>query len=128
MTLSILVIDDDDMVRGTLVENLRDEGFAVSAADNGVVAMAMLDDGPLPDIVITDIIMPQKEGLETILELRRKYPQVKLIAISGGGRTRGGDFLDMASKLGADAVMAKPLDLEKLGETVRDIHARRAAG
>jgi len=119
--LRILVIDDEVAVRETLCENLSECGFEVSSASDGEDAVRQIEKGNLPDIVITDIIMPKKEGLEVIVEIRKKYPKIKVIAISGGGRTKTVDFLTLAEKLGADAVLAKPLDLDELENTVRKI-------
>ena len=118
MAGSILIIDDDALVRGTLADNLRDSGFFVTTAGDGMAALGMIVSGQAPAVVITDIVMPRKDGLETILDLRRLYPDIKVIAISGGARRGGLDFLEMAGKLGADAVLPKPLDLDMLEATV----------
>lgn len=114
----ILVIDDDHAVRAMICENLRDCGYDVAEADNGDTGLAQMDAKSLPDLVITDIIMPKKEGLETIMEMRRKFPRIKLLAISCGSRTRLGDVLSMAEKLGSDATLPKPLNMPLLEETV----------
>ncbi len=116
----IVVIDDDADVRSILCENLQECGFDVLEAANGEHGLHLIETG-LPDLVITDIIMPQKEGLETILEIRKKYPHVKLIAISGGGRTRTGDFLEAAKKFGSDAAFPKPINMDELETTVRQL-------
>ena len=99
------------------------EGFEVAFARDGQEALQMIDDGALPQVVITDIIMPRREGLEVIIELRKKHPGIRLIAISGGGRTKSADFLLLAKKLGADAILAKPLDMDTLEKTVRGLVA-----
>lgn len=119
--LRILVIDDEESVRETICENLVDCGFDVSEAVDGEQGMQLIDAESPPHVVITDIIMPRKEGLETIIEIRKKHPGIKLIAISGGGRTKTMDFLELARKLGVDAVIPKPLDMEELEKTVRRI-------
>lgn len=118
---SILVVDDEDTVRDVLCENLVDCGFDVSSARDGQEALQRIHDGCRPHVVITDIIMPRREGLEVIMELRKKHPDIRLIAISGGGRTKSADFLQLAERLGADAVMPKPLDIDELERTVRNL-------
>lgn len=103
----ILVVDDDAMVRTTVSTILRHHGFEVDLAVNGKQGLAAFREAA-PDLVITDIIMPEKEGLETIIEMRRARPAIKIIAMSGGGRVGNSDFLRMAKSLGADAVIPKP--------------------
>lgn len=117
----ILVIDDDRDVRNTICDNLRESGYEVLDAGNGAVALTLIDKIGLPHLVITDIIMPEKEGLETIIEIRSRHPDVKIIAISGGGRTQTGNFLEMARKLGAIASFAKPLDINQLDEIIKKL-------
>jgi DNA-binding response OmpR family regulator len=73
------------------------------------------------DLVITDLIMPEQEGLETITALRRDYPGLKIIAISGGGRIGPEAYLPAARELGADRVFSKPFDVQELAETVREL-------
>jgi YesN/AraC family two-component response regulator len=68
--------------------------------------------------------MPRKEGLETIAAIRKKFPAMKLVAISGGGRTKTMDFLELATKLGADAVLPKPIDIDELEKTLRSLVGR----
>lgn len=113
----LLVIDDDEQVRKTLANMLSSAGHTVATADDGrsgarAAAIAAYD------VILVDILMPEKEGIETIIELRRQQPSVKLIAISGGGRTESVDFLDLAKQLGADAALRKPIALRRLVETV----------
>lgn len=119
--LRILVVDDEESVRETLCENLAECGFEVISATDGEAALRRMETGTLPDIIITDIIMPRREGLETIIEIRKKHPQIKIIAISGGGRSKTGDFLELAKKFGAHAVLAKPVDLDELENTIRKL-------
>ncbi len=117
---SILIVDDEDQVREVLYQNMAECGFNVTIAADGQEALSLIDGGTCkPQVVITDIIMPRKEGLEVIMELRRRHPDIRLIAISGGGRTKSADFLQLAKKLGADAVLPKPLDIDELEKTVR---------
>ena len=117
---SILVIDDDVAVRAMLCECLQDVGYIVSEAGDGEMGLQSMEKG-LPDLVITDIIMPKKDGLETVKEIREKYPSVKVLAISGGGRAKIGDFLELARKLGSDAVLSKPIDIVELEKTVQTL-------
>src|SRR5882762_4645380 len=99
--MKILVIDDDHLVRYALSKILLGAGYAVVTASDGRRGMAVLR-AEHPDVVITDIIMPEQEGIDTIIQIRRERPGVKIIAISGGGRIRNIDFLEMAQSLGAD--------------------------
>jgi CheY-like chemotaxis protein len=105
----ILVIDDDSLVRDTIVRILERKGFRVLVAADGLRGLRLFHSEE-PDLVITDIIMPEKEGLETIREIRAKQPDAKIIAISGGARIGNMDFLRMAGELGASQIMPKPFD------------------
>src|SRR5689334_12354406 len=113
MSRTILVIDDDEAVRYAISRVARQAGFAVALAANGEEGLDLLD-RVSPALVITDLIMPEKEGLETIRELRQRRPDLPIIAISGGGRLVGRDFLDVARKLGAQEALAKPFEPEDL--------------
>lgn len=113
---TILVIDDDAGMRRTLVRMLSHEHRTVEAK-NGLEGLAQFN-AHSPDLVITDIVMPIKEGIETILELRRRAPQIPILAISGGGDIRRADYLGMAGKLGADATLSKPVMAAELREAV----------
>jgi DNA-binding response OmpR family regulator len=123
------VIDDDHLVRYALSKMLHRNGYDVTTASDGKRGMAILRD-ELPDIVITDIIMPEQEGLDTIAMIRRERPETKIIAISGGGRIRNVDFLDMARSLGADDAIPKPFQAEELLSRLRRLAAAedRASG
>ncbi len=116
---SILVVDDEELVRATLREMLEQAGHEVFEAANGVEALKSFDDRAV-DLVITDIIMPEKEGIETILDLRKRAPELKIVAISGGGRSANFDFLKMASMLGACEVLAKPFRRTQVLDAVRE--------
>lgn len=118
----VLVIDDEAAVRKIICDNLRLSGFSVEAAADGAEGLGLLEAAALPDVVITDIIMPNKSGLEVIAEVRRRYPGVGLIAMSGGGRIgEANDLLEKAVELGADAALAKPLDLDALERAVEEL-------
>jgi DNA-binding NtrC family response regulator len=105
----ILVIDDDVIVRETIIQILEDQGYQVVGAEDGRRGLAAFR-SERPDLVITDIIMPEKEGIQTITEIRRERPDAKIIAISGGGRIGNTDFLKIAQKLGATDIISKPFD------------------
>jgi CheY-like chemotaxis protein len=111
--MKILVIDDDHLVRYTLSKILSSYGYEVVTASDGKRGMTVLRDEH-PDVVITDIIMPEQEGIDTIIQIRRERPGIKIVAISGGGRIRNIDFLEMAQSLGADEVIAKPFEADEL--------------
>jgi len=113
----ILVFDDELSILLMIKKMLERAGHEVNLALNGREGMKLLENNP-PDLVITDIIMPEKEGLETIIELRRKYPGLKIIAISGGGRIGPEGYLPGAKLLGADMVFQKPLDQKEFMEAV----------
>jgi DNA-binding NtrC family response regulator len=109
----ILVIDDDALVRTTLECLLRDAGYEIATAEDGVRGMAIFR-SEQPDLVITDIIMPEQEGIQTIIEMRKAKPDAKIIAISGSRRIGNADFLKMAQSLGAMDVVSKPFDADEL--------------
>ena len=111
---TILVIDDDDEVRDFLTRLLKRRNYSVVCATNGEAGLAALAaDGVA--LVITDIVMPDMEGLETIKRIRRSRPDIPIIAISGGGSSQL-DYLKFARRLGADAALAKPFDPAELLE------------
>ncbi|MBL8691332.1 MAG: response regulator [Rhodospirillaceae bacterium] len=114
----ILLIDDDATVRYALKQVLERAGHQVEEANDGMVGIEKYN-ATHPDIVVTDIIMPNQEGIETIIKLKRMAPEVAIIAMSGGGRTGNRDFLAMAEKLGAARVMPKPFRPRELVEAVK---------
>ncbi len=120
MEKKILVIDDDDQFRMMIVEMLERKQYKVFAASDGEEGIKIWQNAK-PDLVVTDIIMPNKEGIETILELRRLNKAVKIIAISGGGRTNANDNLRSAKLLGASLTLAKPFESAELLDAVEDL-------
>lgn len=116
----ILVIDDDEQVRNMLHIMLQNEGYDAVAAPEGKAALELFRHAPF-DVVITDIVMPEKEGLETIMALKQLYPAVRIIAISGGGRVNPGHYLDGARVLGAEFTFIKPVKLERLLSAVKTL-------
>lgn len=115
----ILLIDDDELIRAMLTEALEEDGHQVQAAANGRQGIERYSSDF--DLVITDIVMPEQEGIQTIMELRKLDPSVKIIAMSGGGRTRGEDYLNLAEKLGAVYTFAKPLELDKFLAAIKSL-------
>ena len=93
--MRVLVIDDDDALREVISGALEFQGYEVAQANNGRKGVDLLD-GTLVDLVITDIIMPEQEGVETTLEIRKRFPDLKIIAMSGGTRFRTMDYLEVA--------------------------------
>ena len=123
----ILVIDDDGLVRETIVSLLRDVGYEVLAADDGATGMALFR-SEQPDLVITDLIMPEQEGLQTITEMLKDKPNAKIIAISGAARVGKMDFLKIAEVLGAIDAIRKPFDPDQLLTAVGNCLASPAPG
>lgn len=122
----ILVIDDEDLIRDAVRQSLEHHGHTVTTAENGRKGLALYDPATI-DLVLTDLIMPEKEGLETIMELRAKYPRVKIVAMSGGGRNSPRDYLLMARQLGATGVLAKPFSIEALIQVVDEALGQKPA-
>jgi CheY-like chemotaxis protein len=114
--IRILVVDDDAGVRQVLRSMLVPAGYEVELAVNGRQAIEKLKAGPCA-LVITDLVMPEQEGIETIKVLRRDFPDVKIIAISGAF---GGDYLRIAGFLGAHRTMAKPVRMETVLRVVAE--------
>jgi DNA-binding NtrC family response regulator len=110
----ILVVDDEEPIRSMLTQMLSHEGFEVDTAENGEVAMDLISRHAY-DLIITDMIMPVKDGLKLIMELLRDYPEQKILAISGGGAIKAERYLSMAGYLGDDiATLEKPFKRETL--------------
>ncbi len=118
--MRILVIDDDDQMRTLLRQVMEWAGYEVVEAGEGREGMQKQRKQPA-DLVITDLIMPEQEGLETITSLKKEYPGIKIIAISGGGRIGPEAYLPAAQELGADMVFSKPFDVRELAEAVRGL-------
>jgi DNA-binding response OmpR family regulator len=120
---NILVIDDDDDLRDVLCEALDEAGYTVHAANDGSKGLPLAEREPI-DLVVTDILMPGKEGIETIRELRRVRPDIRIIAISGGGKLKDTLFLEAAAEFGADATLKKPFRVADFLETIERVLAK----
>jgi CheY-like chemotaxis protein len=116
----ILVVDDDDQVRQMLCQTLEMDGYDVEGARNGKEAMKGLGLRPV-DLVVTDLFMPEKDGMETIMELRKISPKTRIIAISGGWRTGPNEYLHVAMRLGAGRALSKPIEREVLLQAIREL-------
>lgn len=120
ITLAKLLVVDDDDVRLMLKKMLEMDSHDVITAENGTQALNCLRE-QLPDVVILDIIMPEKEGFETIVELRRDYPNLKIIAISGGGSIGATNYLKLAKTLGAHLTFEKPIMMKELKAAIQQL-------
>ena len=116
----ILLIEDDESVRTMLQMILVHFGHTVMEAGNGNEGLEQFRRAGA-DLVITDIVMPEKEGIEVLLELRKEQPPVKIIAISGGGRQSATDYLHLATLLGASTVLAKPFSSAELVAAITEL-------
>ena len=122
--MRILVIDDDEQMRVLLQQAMQWAGFGVVTAENGRQGQQLFEEQPA-DLIITDLIMPEQEGLETISRLKRDYAGIKIIAISGGGRIGPEAYLPAALELGADQVFSKPFDVQEIVASVKELLASR---
>jgi CheY-like chemotaxis protein len=114
----VLVIDDNDDFRSLLRMALEREGFAVRTAANGQEGLALLK-GWRADVLVTDIFMPGKEGIETISEVRKQFPGVRIVAMSGRPSATDFDPLSIAAQIGAAKTLKKPFDIDELIDAVR---------
>ena len=113
----VLIVDDDPVVRAIATEMLRADDLAILEAGDGEEALGILQ-AVAVDVVVLDMLMPNKDGLETIIEARRLYPDLRILAISSGGQIGVGDLLRMARLFGADDTYVKPLRLDTFSATV----------
>jgi CheY-like chemotaxis protein len=116
----ILLIDDDDDMRTMLGLTLTHFGHTVIEAQNGKQGLAIFAQANA-DLVMTDMVMPEKEGIEVVIELRKNNPDLKIIAMSGGGRGSGTGYLLAAKGLGANKVLAKPFSNEELNAAIGEL-------
>lgn len=116
----VLVVDDEPYILLMIKKMLEQSGHEVDLASNGKEGLEMLNNKPF-DILITDIVMPEKEGLETIREVRHKYPELKIIAISGGGRLDSNEYLEPARLFGAKRIIKKPFQKAEIINAVNEL-------
>ena len=117
---TILVIDDDTTARTVIVEMLTENGHQTVEARDGGEGLELFNEGKF-DIVITDIIMPNVEGIETIIKLKKMRPAVNIIAVSGGGRISAVNHLSLAEKFDVNKTLAKPFKKDDLLKAVDEI-------
>lgn len=118
----VLVVDDDPAVRDVVTSMLETAGYSVTQAGDGRQALLILSQSQI-DVVITDLVMPEQEGIETIKLIRRDFPRTRVIAMSGAF---GGDYLRIAGYLGAHGTLAKPLQLATVLKVVAEATAEPA--
>jgi CheY-like chemotaxis protein len=117
MAKTVCIIDDDELVRAHMGHKLRAEGFLVLEAETAKRGLEIVAEHA-PDVVLIDMIMPDRDGVETITELRRAWPQIPIVAISGGGRVGPSLYLELARSLGAAACLSKPLCVEQFKQAI----------
>lgn len=116
----ILVVDDDAQMRDMISQMLEREGYVIACAADGNEALRRYRQ-TASDLVVLDILMPNKDGIETTMELKREFPGIRILAMSGGRRALSPQFnLDSAEVLGVDATLPKPFTREQLLKAVRE--------
>jgi len=116
----ILIIEDDDQTRSVLKIMLEREGYDVLEADDGLEGIKLFRENAV-DLIITDIIMFEQDGVTTIMEVRKDSPNVRIIAISGGARVGPEVYLQLAKRVGADRALTKPIDRKELLNTISEL-------
>jgi DNA-binding NtrC family response regulator len=119
---NILLVDDEASIRTMVRAILSDPEYSFVEAANGKEALEILETKAF-DLIITDVIMPDCDGIELVMTVRRKLPGVKIVVMSGGGRVRADHYLNLAEKLGAAHVFEKPFNTTELRETVSSLLA-----
>lgn len=121
---NVLVIDDEPLFREGLELNLELLGHVVRSAETATEAFAMIIDAT-PDIVVSDILMPTSDGIEVLREIKKRWPQLPVIVMSGGGKVDADDLLTWARDFGAEAAFSKPFEIRGLSDTISAIVAGR---
>ena len=116
----VVVIDDDAQIRRVIELKLRTQGYEVITAASGKEGLNLIK-SKQPDVVITDIIMPEKDGIEVITEVLRDFPNVKIIAMSGGGRVGPEEYLNWTKTLGVQHTFIKPFTCNEILEAVNEL-------
>ena len=116
----ILIIDDEPQIRSMLKLMLERDGYEVVEAPDGMEGIRIYRQNPV-DLIITDLIMPNKDGIGMIIDLKKEFPDVKIIAMSGGGLNKPEGYLEGAKKLGAACTLTKPINREEMLRAVKKI-------
>ena len=117
----VLVIEDDADLRSLIHSYLEEEGFEVSTAADGREGIQRQRSTPA-EVVVTDIFMPNKEGIETVFDLKHEFPDTRIIVVSGGAHmVKGLDYLGLARQLGANRTLSKPFTMKQLADAVREV-------
>ena len=116
----ILIIDDEPQIRSMLKLMLEREGYEVAEAPDGIEGIRIFRQHPA-DLIITDLIMPNKDGIGMIIDLKKEFPNVKIIAMSGGGLNKPEGYLKGAQKLGAVCTLTKPIDRDEMLRAIKDV-------
>jgi DNA-binding NtrC family response regulator len=113
----VLIIDDDAQIRNLWADVLSEQGFDVRVAPSGVEGVEIAVSERI-DVVVTDILMPDKDGIETLLEIKSTRPDAKVLVVSGGGTLLSSSYTRIAEKLGADASLQKPVEIGRFCRVV----------
>jgi CheY-like chemotaxis protein len=116
----ILIIDDEAQIRSMLKLMLERDGYEVAEAPDGIEGIRIYRQNPA-DLIITDLIMPNKDGIGVIIDLKKEFPNVKIIAMSGGGLNKPEGYLKGAKKLGAACTLTKPIDRGEMLRAIKDV-------
>src|SRR5210317_2488783 len=116
----ILIIDDEPQIRSMLKLMLERDGYEVAEAPDGIEGIRVFRQNPA-ELIITDLIMPNKDGIGMIFDLKKEFPNVKIIAMSGGGLNKPEGYLRGAKKLGAAYTLTKPIDRDEMLRTIKDV-------
>jgi len=118
----ILVIEDEEDIRQMICDILEEDGYSTVQASNGNEGLQILRNTPEIRMVITDLIMPEKEGIAMISELRKDFPWIRIVAISGGGIRIPENYLNRAKAVGADATLCKPFESRELLSIIDELN------
>jgi CheY-like chemotaxis protein len=116
----VLIIDDEEPIRSMLRLMLERDGYEVDEAPDGMEAIRIYRQNPA-DLIITDLIMPNQDGIGMIIALKKEFPDVKIIAMSGGGLNKPEGYLKGAKKLGAACTLTKPIDRDEMLRAIKDV-------